>query len=102
MKAQVWKPITIGAAIAILHLGITAYVLSKPSSTRMLEAIFSVVSFPLVYVDRLSAQGISPKLFGFDWLPLLVVGNSLIWGAVFALLWVWWAKSHASAKPADA
>ena len=102
MKLQFWKPIAIGVVTAVLHLGITGYFLSKSSSTRVLEAIFSVISFPLVYVDRLSAHGVSPKLLGFDWLPVLVVGNSVLWGAAFAVLWIWWARSHASEKPADA
>jgi hypothetical protein len=92
VSIPIWKPLVAGAAVAAIHLGITAYLFAQTAPTRALQAIADIIGFPLYYVDRLAYRGVNPRIFGFDWAPFLVIGNSLLWGAAFALVSVWWVR----------
>jgi hypothetical protein len=81
--------IAIAVATAAIHLAITAYLLSLTIYTRTLQIAFDVISFPLVYLEKLNYRGGMPRIVDFDWVPVLVPLNSLLWGVVLGALCVW-------------
>jgi hypothetical protein len=94
MSTHRWKFVGIAAAVATCHLAVVAYILSKTAHTHSLQLVFDVLTFPLVYLDRFNYQGSVPPILSFDWVPVLVVLNSLLWGAVLATLWSWWRRNR--------
>lgn len=85
----------LGLVVAAGHLALTVVAIGKalpPNSHQSAgrwQLTFDVLSFPLVYLDRLNYLGRVPSFLNFDWLPVLVVLNSLAWGAVAALCAAW-------------
>lgn len=93
--------------LTLIHLALSAVCIGKATyayqSEELLErwqAITSVVTFPLVYLERLHYLGPVPKFLDFDWLPLLVMANSTLWGLVSAFLIVWVVGRRKSTKAA--
>jgi hypothetical protein len=90
LKMFVW-----GLAVAAGHLALTVIAIGKAlppnsdQSARQWQFAFDVLSFPLVYLDRLNYLGRVPSFLNFDWLPVLVVLNSLACGFVVALCAAW-------------
>lgn len=92
MKTVSWKFVGIAIAVAAGHLAVVAYMLSKTGYSRGLQVVYDVLSFPLVYIDRLNYRGSVPSFLDFDWVPALVIRNSLLWGVAFATLWLSWYR----------
>lgn len=93
-----WRLIAIGTSVAVIHLALVAYILSKTTYSRGWQVLHDILAFPLVYVDRLNYQGAVPGFLDFDWMPFLVVLNSALWGAALAAAWYWWRRHRAVRK----
>ena len=99
MNTYKWKFIGIAAVVATAHLALVAYILSETTYSRDLQLVYDVLSFSLVYLDRFNYRGSVPAILSFDRVPVLVVSNSLLWGAVLATLWFWWRRWRRSQDP---
>ena len=99
LKMFVW-----GLVVAAGHLALTVIAIGKAAppnsdrSARQWQFVFEVLSFPLVYLDRLNYLGRVPSFLKFDWLPVLVVSNSLAWGIVVALCTAWLVSPRHTVK----
>lgn len=89
MRNRVWKPIVLGSIVSTVHLAFMLYLLSQAAPGRAAEVAWDVIAFPLLYAERLQYRGALSEAFDFDWAPYLVVGNSLLWGIVAAVLCFW-------------
>jgi hypothetical protein len=102
MKNHMWKLLSITAVAAIVHLAAVAFILSKTTYTRGMQLAYDILSFPLVYADRLNYRGGVPTFLDFDWVPVLVVLNSVLWGTVIGVIYWWLYRRKVGRTPANA
>lgn len=73
-------------AFSIICIGEADFLYADEATTRRWQIALRIISFPIVYLNLLSYRGPVPKLLDFDWIPALVVLNSLFWGFALTLV----------------
>lgn len=82
--------------IAVIHFAFTVYaygqadVAEHTMSSRRWATVLEVLAVPILYSFDLAERRIPiPHMAGMDWLPLVMLLNSLFWGAVIVSTFVW-------------
>lgn len=81
-------------AFTILCIGKASYLYADKETTLKWQIALRIASFPLVYLNQLSYRGSVPKLLEFDWLPALILLNSLLWGFILTVVIALVAKRY--------
>ena len=93
--------------VALLHLVLSvviygkAEVIEQTADTALWHNASKVIAFPILWLIRIEEHVHVPRIFGLDWFPILMVLNSLFWGAAIVVLLLWAKRrSDQRGKPA--
>ena len=91
--------------VAVLHfiLSVAIYgqaaVIEQTTNTAVWRNAADVIAFPILWLLLIEQHVHVPRIFGLDWFPILMVLNSLFWGAVIVAILIW-VKKRFFFKPA--
>jgi hypothetical protein len=78
----------------ILCIGKASYLYADKDTILKWQIALKIAGFPIVFLNQLSYRGSVPKLLEFDWLPALILLNSLLWGFILTVVVALVAKRY--------